>query len=455
MQKLAYILLMLTIVVLGLIFVGNVPIGNAQKCTNVSGIISQDTTWTPSNSPYNFTGTVTVASGVTLTIEPGTQVTQFVGVTSYISPEDTHLLEVNGTLHAEGTDQDLIEFGNIRIGFVSSSPGWNSQSSSGSILQYTTGEYAVGTDNASPKIDNNNVLFVGVYGGSPIISNNVIVTSMDIEAGSPVIYNNTLTAESGGYQTELPAVTFEGQNSALFYGNHVTGDLSVSAGSPVVESNFISGSVVLSAGSPNVENNLIQYGGITVHGNTNPVIENNTIAACSIGINIYNLSGSPAPTIAYNNFEQNSKYNIYSGQQGNYSSTAPNVYAANNWWGTTDLSVINQTIYDHKDNFNVGTVTFTPILTSPNNEASPDPNAPISTPNPTQTTNPTSQPTGEHSQTTNTPTPASNQTKNPVFSQTDELLVVIAVLLAVIVALNVAVVVFWRRSRLPRTKAEI
>jgi parallel beta-helix repeat protein len=444
---------MLTIVVLGLIFIGNVPIGNAQKCTNVSGIISQDTTWTPSNNPYNFTGDVTVASGVTLTIEPGTEVYQFVGVDSYIAPDDSrlHTLNVNGTLHAEGTDKDLIEFGNVNIGFGSSSQRWNSQSSSGSILQYTAGEHAVGTDNASPKIDNNNMLTIGVSGGSPIISNNVIVTEMDIEAGSPIISNNTITAESGGYPTELPAVNFEGQNSALFYGNHVTGDLSVSAGSPVIENNFISdGLVVLSAGSPCVENNLIQYGGITIYGETNPVIENNTIAACTIGINIYDSSGSPVPTIAYNNFEQNSKYNIYLGQQGNYSSTAPNVNAANNWWGTTDLSVINQTIYDHKDNFNVGTVTFTPILTSPNTQAAPNPNAPIPTPNP-QTTSQPSQPT-----TTNPPTSTSTQSKNgnSTLSQTS-LSVVIGVLLAVIFGLIAAVVVFWRRSKLPRTKAGI
>ena len=156
----------------------------------------------------------------------------------------------------------------------------------------------------------------------------------------------------------------------------------------MIERNIISSDTVVSLRNAGV--------GVAVYGNANPVIENNTVTGNSIGINIYNSNGSPSPTIVGNNFEQNSQYNIYSGQQGNYSSTAPDVNAANNWWGTTDLSVINQTIYDHKDNFNVGTVTFTPTLTSPNPEAAPNPNAPIPTPNPQATSQPSELHNHEH-----------------------------------------------------------
>jgi hypothetical protein len=35
------------------------------------GTLNVDTTWTAANSPYTVQGTVTIANGVTLTIEPG------------------------------------------------------------------------------------------------------------------------------------------------------------------------------------------------------------------------------------------------------------------------------------------------------------------------------------------------------------------------------------------------
>ena len=77
---------MVIIVLSGLTLVSDV-----HAFTPVSGTLTSDVTWTKANSPYNFTGTVFVASGVTLTIEPG--VTVNLG---------NYFLHVNGTLIAKG-----------------------------------------------------------------------------------------------------------------------------------------------------------------------------------------------------------------------------------------------------------------------------------------------------------------------------------------------------------------
>ncbi|MBP1464672.1 hypothetical protein EYB53_003010 [Candidatus Chloroploca sp. M-50] len=109
----------------------NTPFAYPPAAVDVSGTISSNTTWTLANSPYRVTGNVTVAAGVTLTIEPGVvvQFNQFRG------------LWVDGTLNAVGTAANPITF----TGTTETLDWWNSihiQNAGSGTFAYVTIAYA-------------------------------------------------------------------------------------------------------------------------------------------------------------------------------------------------------------------------------------------------------------------------------------------------------------------------
>jgi hypothetical protein len=76
----------------------------AEAATTVTGAVNFDTTWTAAGSPYILTGTVSVASGVTLNIDPGVVVQARNGTST------SYELTVNGTLRANGTAANPVTF---------------------------------------------------------------------------------------------------------------------------------------------------------------------------------------------------------------------------------------------------------------------------------------------------------------------------------------------------------
>jgi parallel beta-helix repeat protein len=156
------------------------------------------------------------------------------------------------------------------------------------------------------------------------------------------------------------------------------------SGNSLISSNTISGCggtgvTVGNTGNTIVSNNLISGFSVGVDsGAVDCSITNNTISDNSIGLNTY---GSPT-AFSYNNIIGNSQYSIDP-------HTVKNVDATYNWWGTTDIDAINQTIANfNSTNPNLGYVTFVPFLTEANPQAMPNPSVSITIPTRTPSPSP-------------------------------------------------------------------
>lgn len=303
--------------------------------TNVSGIISSNTTWTLAASPYNVTGDINVLPEVKLTIEPGVTV-KFQGYYS---------INIKGTLYAVGSLANYVVFTSNKS--VPQLSDWNTinfwkDSIGESVISYAIIEFAdsgitVDDDRANPyKTIVNNV-----------IRNNNFGISVKM-FGKPTISNNTLENN----QTGIKVGTY---------------------GSPTIRNNIISknkGDGILGEGDASTDYSLIKdnlitenegYGVNLQGGNYSTIILYNTISANKkSGIYVTggtHSSGYYTVTIQYNNIYNNLNYDIESSSPYNFA-------AANNWWGTTETAQIEQKIYDINDNFNLGKVEYLPILSS-------------------------------------------------------------------------------------------
>jgi hypothetical protein len=351
------------LVVSGLILENGFHFSTVQATTNVTGIIATDTTWTKANSPYSLTGNVLISNGATLTIEAGVTVNL-----------NNYYILVNGTLSSRGVPSNLINInGGDYIAFTPFSSNWNEQTTTGSIIENSALNSVQLLIYASPKISDNifqnsyievtnvwepsSMVYIPSTNASPTISNNIILGGISIQniwgyGGSPntacpQISNNNITAVSNNV----------GNGVATFYS---TGLISNN-----IISGFQQGLYLYSDCGTLIEGNLIidnTKGIVTnIHqGPTTPIIENNTVTNNVDGFYLIRyFSTATNPVIVNNNIYGNINYNINLG-------IPDTINATNNWWGTTDAQAINQTIYDFKNDFNLGTVNFVPFLNAPN-----------------------------------------------------------------------------------------
>lgn len=433
MKRKALVLTLILTLLVPTIF--GVHFGTAQSGTNFSGIINSDTTWTKANGPYTLTGRVGIAKGATLTIESGVIVN--LGLFT---------LEVNGTLIAQGTPNDKIIL------------------NSGDVNEYPPQNINLPYDNPTCKIENAILNQTSINGESSYSNASVTINSCSLEGnaainvwGSTTISNSYITGavllRGSSIVTDntlLSGIDIAGSCSGSSFsgtytvsGNNITNQQGIyvmnvgNAGT--ITDNIISGGstagICQADGFPmmsaTIEKNLIsnnQYGILIRTKNDDSTIQDNTITNNKIGI----LYPTPSQTITGNNIQGNSQYNI---QAGSTSATAKN-----NWWGTTDPQAINQTIYDFKNDFHLGTVAFFPFLTAPNPQAMPNPNTPIPTPASTPTSNPSTSPTQNP-----IATPYQSGSGTTVLFGLDWVQVATLALLGVITVLLIVIIVFLHR----------
>ena len=289
-------------IVSGLLLVSANFFGTVHASTVANGIISSDTIWTKTNSPYTFTGPVKVDLGVTLTIEPG--VTVDIG---------DYYFEVGGTLSARGSINDKIIFSSTGSStvqgdliFYSSSVSWDEQTNSGCIIENAVLNLKgrIFLYDASPKITlstiNCDITFEKYsIAGRPIISDNMMTGGIFIQSGSPIIVNNTISAppSPGAPTTGISLYSKNISNPAIVSNNTISDCYFGISGitNAIVSNNVITdcdyGMDIKAAGNVSVSNNIISgCRTVGIHFESGYlVIENNRITDNFNGISIRNL----------------------------------------------------------------------------------------------------------------------------------------------------------------------
>ena len=438
--------LILLLCISSLSIVGYTPKVLGQSGTNTSTVISSDTTWTQANSPYNIegnvlinNGTLTLATGTTLNLNGYMVVTGSLiiqqGVTINIQNASGYI-QVDGILQALGTNSSPIHITGSEatlpyntffpilyysiITFSQKSTGWNQQTLSGSIIENTIINSTTLTISSSVKLSQDSFAnALSTQEGAPVITGCTIESGLSILGGTPIISNNQV----------MGGITLEGQDG-LFSNGQI-----FSIGITYIDDNSISGQILYLetplASAVMIERNLVTNSNgsaidIAFANNVgcSMTINNNTITDSAVGIQLH--YGYPQ-LISNNNIYDNT-INFKLDNNHSFNCTG-------NWWGTTDQQAIGNSIYDFKYDFTLGTVNFVPFLTSPNPQATPNPNAPISS----LSAQPT--PSNSSSNSNQTSTKPSNQsaeqptTKSSINWTQIALFVALAVIVALVIVL--------------------
>ncbi|MFZ5568887.1 MAG: PKD domain-containing protein [Thermodesulfobacteriota bacterium] len=337
---------------------------------NFNGVISSDTGWNVSDSPIVITGDVLIEQSAVLTIEPGVEVI----FTPRPDGSRGHTIRVEGTLVARGTPATPIVFTSLdrripwgAIVFSDSSRDYNESTGTGSVIAYCIVEYGgndpdvtgmIVTANAMPYIVGNAIRFsssAGISSTAAANSSNLISPSGDIRIVSNQIYGNAtgiLFSAEGG----LVADNYLLNNKRALDFSIRSHDLQVVNNTVVdTDSNAIGSAMRL------VFNATVSDGPVTP---AEIGITANELQAEHSVVGLIAVSVADAAAfelrITGNNFslEGYPGYIVYTYDWAESLST---LAMTGNWWGTADSTVIDNSIYDHNNDYRLPVVEYQPI----------------------------------------------------------------------------------------------
>ena len=323
------------------------------------GVISRNTRWTVSESPYLITGNILVKENVILEIEPGVTVR----FKTPPVPSVGYYIRVNGTLRAVGEEENPILFtaetpANLWgcIAFMDTSSDWHETTSAGSVLKNCIIEYAGNSQtsgleefggagikcfSASPLIENNTVRYnagIGIWvsGGTQRILSNLIHDNplgIVISAEDALLENNYMTNNNQGIYLAQIARKIEIRNNTIISNSPETSGACFSINlyrheepSEIVISgnhiaNRIGNAIAVASHDPNANDELRL---------TSNTIEN---TGGNLAVYLHDWQGD----------------------------TTESLNMTANWWGTMDISEIDRMIYDANNDFNLPQVKYQPI----------------------------------------------------------------------------------------------